>query len=92
MEIKAIRAQKIPPRKISVEDVLATFCYKYPQYTFAQAEKLPYKRIVQMLKISRRLDAEKMLELINIVVAPHTKKGQGVKNIVEYYKGIIKEN
>lgn len=86
-----IKIQKIPKKKISVDDTLATFCYKFPQYTFSQAERLPYKRVLQMLKIARKLDAQRMIELVNIAAAPHTKKGQGVKNIIEYYKGVINE-
>ena len=86
-----IKIQKIPKKKISVDDTLATFCYKFPQYTFSQAERLPYKRVIQMLKTSRKLDAQRMIELVNIAAAPHTKKGQGVKNIIEYYKGVINE-
>jgi len=86
-----IKIQKIPKKKISVDDTLATFCYKFPQYTFSQAERLPYKRIIQMLKTSRKLDAQRMIELVNIAAAPHTKKGQGIKNIIEYYKGVINE-
>lgn len=86
-----IKIQKIPKKKISVDDTLATFCYKFPQYTFSQAERLPYKRVIQMLKTSRKLDAQRMIELVNIAAAPHTKKGQGIKNIIEYYKGVINE-
>lgn len=87
-----IKTQKVPTKKISVDDVLATFCYKFPQYTFKQAENMPFKRVLQMLKVSKKIDAEKMIELVKIVSAPHTKKGQGVKSAIEYYKGVIKDN
>lgn len=86
-----IQTQKIPKKEVSVDDTLATFCYKFPQYTFSQAERLPYKRVLQMLKIARKLESQRMIELVNISAAPHTKKGQGVKNVIEYYKGIINE-
>lgn len=86
-----IKAQKVPKKKVSIDDVLATFCYKYPQYTFKQAENMPFKRVMQMLKVAKRIEAEKMIELVNIAAAPHTKKGQGIKNIIEYYKGVINE-
>ena len=86
-----IKAQKVPKKTISVDETIATFCYKFPQYTFSQAEQLPFKRIIQMLTVAKKLEAQKMIELVNIVTAPHTKKGQGVKSVIEYYKRIINE-
>ncbi|MCZ2140813.1 MAG: hypothetical protein LC096_05410 [Bacteroidia bacterium] len=87
-----IKIQKVPTKKVSIDDVLAIFCYKYPQYTFKQAENMPFKRIMQMLKVAKRIEAERMIELVRIASAPHTKKGQGVKSAIEYYKGVIKDN
>ena len=86
-----IKTQKIPKKEISVDDTLATFCYKYQQYTLAQAEKLPYKHVVKMLQTARKLEAQRMLELVNIVASPHTKKGQGVKSVIEFYRRILDE-
>jgi len=86
-----IKAQKVPKKIISVDETLATFCYKFPQYTFFQAERLPFKRIIQMLTVAKKLEAQKMIELVDIVTAPHTKKGHGVKSVIEYYKRILNE-
>ena len=86
-----IKTQKIPKKEVSVDDTLATFCYKFQQYTLSQAEKLPYQKLVKMLQVAKKLDAQRMLELVNIVASPHTKKGQGVKSIIEYYKGVLNE-
>jgi hypothetical protein len=47
---------------------------------------------MQMLKTAKRIDAERMIELVNIVAAPHTKKGQGVQSAIKYYKGVIEDN
>lgn len=86
-----IKTQKIPKKEISVDDTIATFCYKYQQYTLSQAEKLPYRKLIKLLQVAKKLEAQKMLELVNIVVSPHTKKGQGVKSIIEFYRRILDE-
>lgn len=86
-----IKTQKIPKKEISVDDTLATFCYKYQQYTLSQAEKLPYKHVIKMLQMAKKQEAQKMLELVNIVASPHTKKGQGIKSIIEFYRRILDE-
>ncbi len=87
-----IRAQRVPKSKIKVDDLLYLFVYKFPQYTYSQAEKLPYKRVIEMLNTARREDARFMYELTQIVASPHTKKGSGVKKVLEYYKGIMEDN
>lgn len=87
--MKAIKAQKVPKSEISVNDLLARFCYSFPQYTFAQAQRLPYRRVVQMLKVARKEEARKMYELMQVVAAPHSRKGSGIKKVLEYYKGIM---
>lgn len=78
--------QKIPRKAVSLDELLALFCYKFPQYTYLQAKKLPYKRIRQMLKAAQKEDARVMYEFTQIVAGPHTKKGKTVKKMLEYYK------
>lgn len=86
-----IKVQKIPQRKIPPEELLATFCLTYTQYTFFQARRMPYKRIMQMLKVAKREHARKMRDLLEITVAPHTKKGSTAKSLFEKYSAIINE-
>ena len=84
-----IKAQKVPKKVDSAEDILARFCYYYKQYTLNQAKGMPYKRITQMLKVADREQATFLANLTNVVASPHTKKGSGVKKMLEYFKGII---
>lgn len=84
-----IKAQSIPRRKIDVEEVLARFCYYYQQYTYSMARRLPFSRIVKMLKIAQKEQAKKYLEFVKIVAAPHSKKGAGVKKLLELYEEVI---
>lgn len=89
-----VKVQKEPKRLIdqnAIEDMIAIFCYHFPQYTFYEARKLPAKRVNQMLKVARREYAQRMYDLMQIVSAPHSKNMSGIKNILDYYKSIIEE-
>lgn len=86
-----IKAKKIPRKTLLPEDLLAKFCYHFPQYKFHEARKLPYKRIIQMLKIAQKEHAIKMLDLVQIVAAPHTNKGKGVSSLISAFQQILKD-
>ncbi len=86
-----IKAQQVPKKTQKAVDVLAKFCYYFPQYTFNQAKKMPYKRVSQMLSVVRKERAKFKSDLVKIVTAPHTKKGKGVTNLIQYFKEIIEE-
>lgn len=83
-----VKAQKIPRKERTSDDLLCLFCYKFPQYTFAQAKKLPYVRIAKMLKAAGKEDARKMYELTQIAAAPQSK-GNAVGKVLSSYKEII---
>ena len=87
-----IRAQKIPTPKISPDDLLYTFCYFYPQYTYKEARELPYFRVVQMVNIARKVKAEEYYHLTSIVSASYTKNGEGVKKLLNLYKEIMDQD
>lgn len=87
-----VTIQKVPrkePSNTDIEDGIARFCFLFQQYTFAQARRMPYKRILQMLKIARQVEAGRMFELTQVVAAPHSHKQKGVKEMIQYYKGIM---
>ncbi len=67
----------------------AEVCYFYPQYTLEEVQALPLRDVSLLLKVARKQEAKKMYELLQIVSAPHTKKGQGVKQLEKYFKGLI---
>ncbi len=87
-----IKTQKVPGKKPeSWEDTVARFCYYYPQYKYHQARVLPLKRVNQMLRIAKNEYARKMIDLVQAVSAPHSKKGKGVRKMLEYFKSIIED-
>lgn len=80
------KAQKIPRQEIKTDDILARFCFYFPQYTFSQARRLPYKRVIQLLKAVDREHAKKMIDLLRIATAPHSDKGKMVKELLSEFK------
>jgi len=81
-----IKAQKIPGKSVSPEDILATFCYLFPAYTYAEARRLPERRVSLMLRAARREQARQYMELTQIAAAPQSEKGKSVKALIERYK------
>lgn len=88
-EPKVIKIEKAEREPFDEEEFVILVCLFYPQYTLKQAEALPFKRIKKMLKIARQEQAVKYHTLTQIVAAPHTKNGQGVKKLMDHFKNII---
>lgn len=86
-----IKAQKIPRPELEFhpDEVIGRFCYYFPQYTFAQAKRMPLKVINKMLKLVEREKAKDFLFLTRIVGAPHSKNGNLYKSLIEYFKGVV---
>ena len=87
-----IRVQKLPEKKLSARQLLAEFCYLYPQYSYEAARRMPAKDVMLLLKTARRKQSEKYFYYMQIAAAPHTKKGSGVKKLSEKFKQDIKDN
>jgi hypothetical protein len=68
----------------------ATVAYYYPQYTLKQVAKLPYRDVYLLLKTANRIEAERMYNLTQIASAPHSKKGKGVKDLLDHFRKILK--
>lgn len=88
-----ISVQKIPKKQATSKDyenLIARFCYKFPQYKYSEAKLLPYKRIVRMLAEARREDVRHMIELVNVVSAPHSKNG--AEKVIQSYKEELNED
>jgi hypothetical protein len=88
-----IKVQKAPSKKpLTTEYILAKFCYHFPQYKYHEAKKMPFQRIKQMLEVANKERTLKMIDLLQIAVAPHTQDGSGYETLLNYYKEIIDED
>jgi len=81
-----IEVAKVPAREISARSILAKLCYFYPQYTLAQAKRLPYKDVMLLIKTAQREKAAEYYNLTQIAAAPQTDKGKGIAKLSEQYK------
>lgn len=66
--------------KQEADEICALLCYYYP-YTLSQARRMPAKDIRLMLSVAERQVYTDYLWKLQIAVAPHTKKGSGVKKL-----------
>lgn len=85
----AKEAIKIPSYD-DIESLIGTLCYYYPQYTFKQAEQLPLRRIISLLKVASQQQALYYKNMTQIIAAPHSKKATNVRKLIDHYNGIIK--
>lgn len=84
-----VKAQKIPQKNISSEDIIACFCYNYPQYTYKEARLLPFTRLNQMIKVARQEQAKLLYNITRAIAAPHQKAG--VKKLLDELNTIIQQ-
>lgn len=73
-------------KKPSKRRLWASVCYYYPQYTLEDAAKLSARDIRLLLSTAKRIEAEHNYNLVQIVTAPHTEKGKGVRDLSNYFQ------
>ena len=78
--------REIKNREVSKRQTWASICYYYPQYTLKEASLLSSRDIRLLLTTARRLEASRMKNLVQIAAAPHTKKGSGVKKLLDFFQ------
>lgn len=87
-----VKAQKVIGQRASAEDILGKFCYYYRQYTYAEARRLPMRRVLLLLDRSEKERARDLYDLANILMACHfAKNSSAVKNLIKYYQDKAKE-
>lgn len=91
IEGKVVRVQRVKRAKLNTDELIAQVCYYYPQYTFEEAERLSYRRISLLLKVAQKQRAVHYYNLVQIVAAPHTKKGKGVTKLSDHFKKIAED-
>lgn len=81
-----VKAKPLPKEKVDALSLFAELCYHYPQYRMIDRRRLPHKHVLLLLKTARKIEAQRMYNLTNIVAAPHTKKGSGVKQLLSHFR------
>lgn len=84
--MKIIKVKKIPRKEVTAYDILITFCLFYPAYKLQEAEKLPYKIILKMIKLAQKKQAE---HYYNLALISGNTMSKGIKKLLNHYKGIM---
>lgn len=87
MIIKVQKEEKKEIVRNESEDTLALFCFLFPSYTYAEAQHLPYRRILRMIKVAKREQAYNWYNLLQIALASQSK--QSASKLYKEYKRII---
>jgi hypothetical protein len=90
---RRIQVKKLPSASYdskSNRELFATICYYFPQYTLVNVRQLPFRDVMLLLKTAHKMEAVKYKNLTQIAASPHSKKGEGVKKLMDHYSGIIK--
>lgn len=86
-----IEAAKLPVAKKPYNNRLmyATVCYYYG-YSLKEASQLAARDIALLVNTAKKIEARRMYELTQIVAAPHTKNGSGVKTLSAHFSKEMK--
>lgn len=82
-------SESINDSDADVVDLLTRVCYFYPQYTLETAEKLADSQVVALLIQAEKQRAIEFYNYALIAAAPHSKKGEMVKKLINQYKSIV---
>lgn len=89
MEQRIVKVASIPKPKVKPLKLLGMLCYYYPQYTLAEARKLPYKTVKLLLDIAHQQKALEYMHLVQIESAVRSKDGG--KSLHKQYKRMAGE-
>lgn len=87
-----IEVAKVPKKEPKGDEALrlvATLCYYYPQYSFAEARQLPYKRLVLLLQEATKQKAIEWHWQTLIAASAQVPKGKGTKRLLKMLQGYI---
>lgn len=67
----------------------ALVCYYYPQYKLEEVEQMPARDVSLLINTAYKEKAIEYMNHVQIAAAPHSKKGEGVKKLIDSYKQIV---
>lgn len=69
--------------------IYALVCYFYPQYKLEDVEQMPARDVNLLINTAHKQKAVEYMNQVQIAAAPHTKKGEGIKKLIDEYKKIV---
>lgn len=67
----------------------ALVCYYYPQYKLEDVEQMPARDVNLLIRTAHQQKAIEYINHVQIAAAPHTKKGEAIKKLIDEYKKLI---
>ena len=67
----------------------ALVCYYYPQYRLEDVEQMPARDVNLLIKTAHQQKAIEYINHVQIAAAPHSKKGESIKKLIDEYKKLI---
>lgn len=89
MQPRVIQVATAPKQKQSPRKLYAQVCYFYPQYTLAQARKLPARDVALLLREAAHQEAARNYSLTQIVAAPHSEKGEAIGQLLDHFGDLM---
>lgn len=74
--------------KMSKRELYATLCAYFPQYTLKDAKSMKARDMILLINTKRKMDAQHYYNLTQIIAAPHSKKGESVKKLLNHFEDI----
>ena len=85
-EIQVQKAES--KKKYNKRELYAQICYYYG-YTLDYVSKLPARDLYLLSNTANKMQALDYINLVNITAAPHTRRGGGIKKLIQNYKKIL---
>lgn len=78
-------------KRMSKRELYATVCYYYPQYKLEDAQALPGRDLILLIKTANKREAAKMYNFTSIAAAPHSKDMSQVKKLLNHFGNLAKD-
>ncbi len=88
--IKVAKVESASAGKTSKRELYATVCYYYPRYSLEEAEALPARDLVLLIKTAKKIEAGYLYNLTAIAAAPKSNKLSQVKKLLSHFGNIAK--
>lgn len=85
-EIKVAKVTSGVSKKATRRELYAQVCLYYPQYTLKEASLLPARDLYLLIGEAYKREALRNYNMMQIVAAPHSKKGEAIGKLLDHFK------
>lgn len=89
-DIKVAKVEGGASSKPTRRELYAQVCLYYPQYDLQQASRLTARDLYLLLREAYKREALRNYNTMQIVAAPHSKKGEAIGKLLSHFKEMMK--